>query len=123
MVLTGRETDTSTYMDENSFRLFELERGISVAIYGMTPERQLPLESYVGYTLFKNGFPAAYGGAWVFGERSLFGINVFEQFRGGESGFILCQLLRVYRQAFNVNYFEVEPYQFGLDNPEGNEGT
>ncbi len=119
LTLLQRETDPVTFMDERSFRLFELERGISVAIYGMTPDRQLPLESYVGYTLFKNGFPAAYGGAWVFGKRALFGINIFEPYRGGESGFMMCQLLRVYRQAFGVDYFEVEPYQYGLGNPEG----
>jgi hypothetical protein len=119
IALTLRETDPTTFMDEKSFRLYELERGISIAIYGLVPNRQLPLESYVGYTLFKNGFQAAYGGGWVFGERSLFGINISESLRGGESSFILCQLLRVYRQAFGVNYFEVEPYQYGLDNPEG----
>lgn len=119
MALTDRETDPVTYMDCNSFRLYHLERGISIAIYGMIPGRQLALESYVGYTLFKNGFPAAYGGSWVFGECANFGINIFEQFRGGESGYFLCQLLRVYRQVFKVSYFEIEPYQFGLDNPEG----
>ncbi|MCK6649242.1 MAG: hypothetical protein L6Q66_06275 [Bacteroidia bacterium] len=119
LTLLQRETDPVSYMDEDSLRLFELEHGISIAIFGMTADRQLPLESYVGYTLFKNGLPAAYGGGWVFGNRSLFGINIFEPYRGGESGFMMCQLLRVYRQAFGVDYFEVEPYQYGLGNPEG----
>lgn len=119
LLVLQRETDPVTYVDEKSIRLYELERGISIAIYGMKPERQLPLESYVGYTLFKNGFPAAYGGGWVFGKRSLFGINIFESMRGGESGYMMCQLLRVYRQAFGVEYFEVEPYQYGKGNPEG----
>ncbi len=119
MALMDRETDPTTFIQEHSIRLYELERGISIAVYGMIPSRQLPLDSYVGYTLFKNGFPAAYGGGWVFGECAFFGINIFETFRGGESGYMMCQLLRVYRQVFNVDYFEVEPYQFGLDNPEG----
>lgn len=119
LTLLQRETDPVTYMDKRSFRLYELERGIAVAIFEITPDRQLPLESYVGYTLFKNGYPAAYGGSWILGKRALFGINVFEQFRGGESGFVLCQLLRVYRQVFSIEYFEVEPYQYGKDNPEG----
>jgi len=119
LTILGRETDPITYMDSRSLTYYELDHGISVAIYGMIPERQLPLESYVGYTLFKNGLPSAYGGAWIFGEAAYFGINIFETFRGGESGFVLCQLLRVYRQAFSVNYFEVEPYQYGLNNPEG----
>ena len=117
--LMARETDPVTYMDERSLRLYELERGIAIAIFGMVPERQLPFESYVGYTLMKNGYPAAYGGGWVFGRRALFGINIFEAFRGGESGYMMIQLLRLYRQLFGVDYFEVEPYQYGKDNPEG----
>lgn len=119
MALTARETDPTTFMDESSLRMFHLDRGISIAIYSMVPSRQLPLESYIGYTAFKNGFPAAYGGAWVFGERSNFGINIFESFRNGESGYMMMQLLRVYRQEFKISYFEVEPFQFGLDNPDG----
>jgi hypothetical protein len=119
MMLLQRETDPTTHLDSASLRLFDLERGVSIAIYGMVARRQLPLESYVGYTLFKNGFAAAYGGAWVFARHALFGINVFESFRGGESAFLLWQLLRVYRQAFGVDYFEVEPYQYGQGNPEG----
>ena len=119
MMLLQRETDPTTHTDAASLRVYDLERGVSIAIYGMVARRQLPLESYVGYTLFKNGYPAAYGGSWVFGRRALFGINFFEAFRGGESAFLLCQLLRVYRQVFGVDYFEVEPYQYGQGNPEG----
>lgn len=119
MAITDRETDPGTYMDEQSLMVYHLDRGVSVAIYGMIPNRQLPLESYVGYTAFKNGFAVSYGGAWIFGERAQFGINVFETFRNGESAYIMAQLLRLYRQVFEINYFEVEPYQFGLDNPEG----
>ncbi len=119
LLLLQRETEPVSYMDAGSIRYYELERGISIAVFTMVPERQLPLESYVGYTLFKNGYPAAYGGAWILGNRALFGINIFDWFRGGESGFIMAQLLRTYRQLFSVDYFEIEPYQYGLNNPEG----
>ncbi|GAB1444505.1 hypothetical protein MASR2M41_01100 [Flammeovirgaceae bacterium] len=119
MTLNDRETDPVTYLDPGSLRIYELERGISVTLYGIVPARQLPMESYVGFTLFKNGLPTAYGGSWIFGERANFGINIFEAFRGGESGYVMCQLLRVYRMTFGISYFEIEPYQFGLDNPEG----
>lgn len=119
LIYLQRETEPVTYMDPESIRYYVLDRGVSIAIYTMVPERQLPLESYVGYTLFKNGCPAAYGGAWIFGKRALFGINVFEWLRGGESAYFLWQLLRLYHQLFNVEYFEVEPYQFGLNNEEG----
>ncbi|MBL8341743.1 MAG: hypothetical protein JNL30_09775 [Rubrivivax sp.] len=119
LTLTGRETDPGTYLEPRSLRLYDLERGISVALYGMVPDRQLPYESYVGFMLFKNGMPAAYGGSWVFGARADFGMNIFEPYRGGESGFMMCQVLRVYRQAFGVRCFEVDAHQFGLDNPDG----
>lgn len=119
MAITARETDPTTFMMERSFRLFHLDRGISVAIYDMIPARQLPLESYVGFTAFKNGYPAAYGGAWIFGAMASFGLNIFETFRSGESAYVMAQLLRTYRQVFGLTYLEIEPYQFGLDNPEG----
>jgi hypothetical protein len=119
MMITERETDPATYLKVDSLRLFHLERGVSVALYGMPPERQLPMESYLGYTLFKNGYPAAYAGGWVFGWRADYGLNIYDQFRGGESAYMVAQVLRVYRQLFHVNYFQVEASQFGLDNPEG----
>ncbi|MCA6362745.1 MAG: hypothetical protein IM638_06880 [Bacteroidetes bacterium] len=119
MVLTMRETDTSTFMQPVSLRYFILERGISVAVYGMTAPHQLPLQSYIGYTLFKNGFPAAYGGSWVFGNTALFGLNIFDSFRGGESAVIMGQLLRVYHQLFSLHSIEVEAYQIGKDNEDG----
>ncbi|MFN8714794.1 MAG: hypothetical protein ACK5Z2_18245 [Bacteroidota bacterium] len=119
MVLTLRETDTSTYMRENTLRYYKLGRGISIAIYGMDAAHQLPLQSYIGYTLFKNGMPAAYGGSWVFGNAALFGLNILDSFRGGESAYIMGQLLRVYKQAFNLSSIEVEAYQIGKDNEDG----
>lgn len=119
MALTVRETDPCTYLEPGSLRIVDLERGLACAIFGMTPDRQLPLESYVGFTLFKNGLPVAYGGSWIFGPRAAFGMNIFEPYRGGESGYMMVQVLRTYRQTFRVDYFEVDAHQFGLDNPDG----
>lgn len=119
LVLTMRETDPVTYLQPETLRYYVLERGIAIAIYGMNGFRQQPLNSYIGYTLIKNGYPAAYGGAWVFGQTAQFGLNVFEHFRGGESTFFLCQLLRVYTQVFQLSEIEIDAYQFGKDNPEG----
>ncbi len=118
-LLTMREIDPGSYMDETSLRVYELERGISIAIYGEKANRQLPMKSYFSFTLFKNGFPVSYGGAWIFGRFSMFGINIFDAYRGGESGYILCQLLRVFKQVFSIDYFEIENYMFGRGNPDG----
>lgn len=119
LVLTCRETDPGTYLDPRFVRVFDLGHGLTVAVYGMQAPRQLALESYVGFTLFKNGLAAAYGGSWLLGPRAAFGINIFEPYRGGESGFMMCQVLRTYRQLFGASFFEVDAHQFGLDNPDG----
>lgn len=119
LCLLNRETDPVTYCNEDGLLFYELEHGLSIALFSMLPERRLPLESYIGFMMFKNGYPMAYGGGWLFGKRSLLGINIFEAFRGGESAFVFAQLLRIYKNAFGAEYFEVEPYQFGKNNPEG----
>lgn len=119
LALLNRETDPVSYCNEDGLLYYELEHGLSIALFSMLPERRLPLESYVGFMMYKNGYPMAYGGGWLFGHRSLLGINIFEAFRGGESAFVFAQLLRSYKQAFGAEYFEVEPYQFGKNNPEG----
>ncbi len=119
MALMVREIDPATFTQEHTLRVCPLERGIELAIYSMIPQRHLPLEVYWGFTFFKNGLPISYGGVWVFGRKMRIGLNIFETFRGGESGYLLCQLMRVFKQAFGVQYFEVEPYQYGLDNPDG----
>lgn len=119
LFLLNRETEPIVYCNSDGLLFYELEHGISIALFSILSERRLPLESYIGFMMFKNGFPMAYGGGWLFGNRSLLGINIFESFRGGESAFVFCQLLRTYKQSFGANYFEVEPYQFGKNNPEG----
>ncbi len=118
MVYGYRETEPFTYADENELTRFELERGMSIVLYGMNPERRLSVESYIGYLAFKNGIPVAYGGGWLFGRRCQFGINILSPFRGGESALLFYQLLRVYAQHFGARRFVVKPYQFGRNNRE-----
>ncbi len=119
LALLHRETDPITYCSPEGIKVFDLEHGLSIALFSINTPWRLPMESYIGFMMFKNGYPMSYGGAWLFGKRSLIGINIFEAFRGGESAFVFAQLLRTYRQAFGAEQFEVEPYQFGKNNPEG----
>jgi len=119
LIMLQRETDPVKQMDETRIRFFEMDRGISVALFSMKTEFQLYPEIYFGHTLYKNGIPAAYGGAWIFGNYSLFGVNILEWCRGGESNLMVSELLMLYHQVLEVKCFEVEPYQYGKDNPEG----
>ena len=113
-----RETEPFTNANKDDITLFQLDKGISIALFGSTADKRYSLEAYIGYLVFKNNIPASYGGGWIFGERSQFGINILEAFRGGESTLIICELLRVYRQYFGATRFVVKPYQFGLQNME-----
>lgn len=120
-VLAGmqRETDPVTLADESATALFDMGRGLCIALYFMRPERKMSLQSYVGYMAFKNRVPIAYGGGWVMGAESGFGVNIFPPFRGGESANIVVQLLRLYAHEFSVRSFTVDPYQIGAGNPDG----
>jgi hypothetical protein len=113
-----RETEPFTNATENDITLFQLDKGISIALFGSTIDKRYSLESYIGYLVLKNNIPVSYGGGWLFGERSQFGINILESFRGGESSLIICELLRVYHQYYGATRFVVKPYQFGLHNME-----
>ncbi|MBK7817900.1 MAG: hypothetical protein IPJ60_10385 [Sphingobacteriaceae bacterium] len=90
LALLHRETDPITYSSPAGIKVFDLEHGLSIALFSIDAQWRLPMESYIGFMMFKNGYPMSYGGAWLFGKRSLIGINIFEAFRGGESA--LCLL-------------------------------
>ncbi len=115
----ARETDPVTFANPDEVYLANLDRGIDIALYGMTPKHRLPIESFFGYILTKNQIPAAYGGGWVFLDRCEIGINIFPEMRGGESAYLFTQLLRLYRDVFNIQRFTVDPFQFGADNKDG----
>jgi hypothetical protein len=119
LAMLGRETDAISASTPGDVEYLELGRGVSIALYGMPPERRFPLDTHLGFVLFKNAIPVAYGGGWPFLEQCKIGINVFAPFRGGESTYLFAQVLRVYRQRFDVERFVVEPYQFGAHNREG----
>lgn len=119
LAMLGRETDPITAATPDSVEYRELGRGAAIALYSMPPERRFPLDTQLGFVVFKNAVPVAYGGGWPFLERCKIGINVLAPFRGGESAYLFCQVLRVYRQRFGVERFVVEPYQFGAGNREG----
>lgn len=114
----NREIDTLTYVNPREVYFHQLERGIDVAVFGMNPNWRLPIESYFGFVAARNRVPVAYGGGWVLFDRCEIGVNIFDEFRGGESAYTFAQVLRVYRQLFKSTRFYVDPFQFGADNPE-----
>jgi len=119
LALLARETDPVTWPAIDGVRWFDLGRGMTIALYPMHPARRFALDSHVGFLLFKNSLPVAYGGGWPFLGNCRIGVNVFPAYRGGESALLFCQVLRTYAQRYGVARFIVEPYQFGAGNREG----
>jgi len=94
-------------------------RGVEFVIWGLPPERRLPLLGYHAVMILKNGVPAGYAESLALFERTEVGVNLFYTFRDGESAWIYARLLCFLRQYLNVSVFSVEPYQLGSHNEEG----
>jgi hypothetical protein len=75
LVYLYRETEPFTNANEKDVTLFNLDKGISIALFGSSLNKRYSLESYIGYLVLKNTIPVSYGGGWIFGDRCQFGIN------------------------------------------------
>lgn len=98
--------------------LYEPGRGVQVAVYGSLFEIRLPLEASHGFMLVKNGVPVGYGfGAMLF-DRCEMAINIFPEYRSGESSFIIERLLHLFVAHFGPRVLVIRPFQIGDDNEE-----
>jgi len=114
-----REIDPITFTAAPFVSFYRLPRGLSIALMGMIPERRHPIDSYMGYVVFKNGVPVAYAGSWILFDSGRIGLNIFPAYRGGESQYIFQQVLHAHAKAYRLNRFTVDPYQIGKDNSDG----
>jgi hypothetical protein len=114
-----REIDPISFTGARFVSYYRLPRGLSVALMGMVPERRNPIDSYMGYVVFKNGLPVAYAGSWILFDSGRIGLNVFPAYRGGESQYIFQQVLELHRKVYQLNRFSVDPYQIGKENSDG----
>ncbi len=119
LAVLGRETDAIATTTPRDTEVHRLGRGLVIALHAPAASRRGPLDAHVGFVLFRNGVPVAYGGGWPFAGACRIGVNVFPAFRGGESAWLFAQVLRAYRQRFRVARFIVEPSQYGQDSREG----
>ena len=88
---------------------YDLPRGASIALYVQQALHRSPLDAHVGFVLFKNGLPVGYVGGWPFLGSCRIGINIFAPYRGGESAYLFCQVLRTYARLFGVDRFVAAP--------------
>jgi hypothetical protein len=93
-------------------------RGVEIFLWGLPPDRRLPLRAYqAGFTL-KNGVPINYIEGIALFEWMEIGFNTFYAYRDGETAWVYAQVLRMLHQVLGVTCISVYPYQLGQDNEE-----
>ncbi len=93
-------------------------RGVSIFLWGLPPDRRLPLRAYHAGLTVKNGVPIGYIEDIGLFEWVEIGFNTFYAYRDGESAWIYSKILHLFRQLFGYTCFSVYPYQLGADNEE-----
>lgn len=93
-------------------------RGVSLFLWGLPPDRRLPLRAYHAGLTVKNGVPIGYIEDIGLFEWVEVGFNTFYAYRDGESAWIYAKILHLFRQLFGYTCFSVYPYQIGQGNEE-----
>ncbi|MGI9108073.1 MAG: hypothetical protein ACR2G4_17735 [Pyrinomonadaceae bacterium] len=120
MAVRFRELHGFTYGDPRHMWRADAGRGLEIFVWGVAPERRLPLLGYHAGIFFKNGVPLGYHEGLSLFERVEIGLNLFYTFRDGESAWAYARLMRLYKQLSGVNVFSIDPYQLGgSGNEEG----
>ena len=113
-----RELYGITHGDPDGVVRAEVGRGVEIFLWGLPPDRRLPLRAYhAGFTL-KNGVPINYIEGITICERMEIGFNTFYTFREGESAWVYTRVLRLLHQIIGVTCISIDPYQIGLGNDE-----
>jgi hypothetical protein len=113
-----RELYGITHGDPDSVVRADVGRGVEIFLWGLPPERRLPLRAYhAGFTL-KNGVPINYIEGITICERMEIGFNTFYTFREGESAWVYATILRLLHQLVGVTCISIDPYQIGFHNDE-----
>jgi len=118
MVTRQRELHAFSHPNPDDVLLAHLDRGLTIALFGLAPGFRLPLEGYYAFLALKNGVPVSYGGGWALFGTLDFAINIFPSFRQGESALLARELLRVYRRIFGMHTIVVDRYQLGHESTE-----
>ena len=118
MVTRSRDLDAFSWGDADDVRLADCGGGLQFAVIGTIPARRLLLETVYGFLTLMNGVPIGYVlSSALYGSAEI-AYNVFEAWRGGESGAVYGRALALVRHLFGCDSFTISPYQLGEGNDE-----
>jgi hypothetical protein len=118
LAVRHRETYHFNHANPGEVYLADVGRGVNILVFGLQPEYRFTLETTMGYLIVANGMPVGYGGASALFNQANTGINIFEEYRGGEAPYLWIEVLRTYHHLFGCTRFVINPYQFGAGNSE-----
>jgi hypothetical protein len=93
-------------------------RGAKIYLWGLPPDRRLPVRAYHAGFALKNGVPINYIEGISLFEWMEIGFNTFYAYRDGETAWIYSKALHFLQQTTGVKCFSVYPYQLGHENEE-----
>jgi hypothetical protein len=114
-----RELYGFTHGDPAHVYQIDLGRGVQLHLFGLPPEKRLPLRACHATMIYKNGVPIGYFEGLSLFERMEGGFNLYYTFRDGETAWLYARILNVMRHFAGVTSFAIEPYQIGYQNEEG----
>jgi hypothetical protein len=113
-----RELYGTSRGDPNRVFQADVGRGVQIFLWGLPPERRLPLRAYHAGLTLKNAVPINYiEGISLFDWMEV-GFNTFYAFRDGETAWVYSKVLHFLHQLTGVTCFSVYPYQLGHENEE-----
>ncbi len=113
-----RELYGTTRGDLNRVFQADVGRGVQIFLWGLPPDRRLPLRAYHAGLTVKNGVPINYiEGISLFDWMEV-GFNTFYAYRDGETAWVYSKVLHFLHQLTGVTCFSVYPYQLGHENEE-----
>jgi len=118
LAVRHRETIHFNRANPNEVYLADVGEGVFVAVFGLRQRHRFPLETTMGYLIISNGVPIGYGGSSILFRQINTGVNIFDEYRGGEATFLWVQVMRVFHALAGCTRFIANPYQFGADNDE-----
>ena len=118
LLVRQRELYGTTRGDADHVYEANVGRGVQIFVWGLPPDRRLPLRAYHAGCTFKNGVPINYLEAISLFDWSEVGFNTFYTYRDGETAWIYAKVLHLLHQVSGVTCFSVYPYQLGHENEE-----
>ncbi len=118
LAVRHRELYGTTRADSAHVYQADVGRGVQLFLWGLPPDRRLPLRAYHAGCTFKNGVPINYFESISLFDWAEVGFNTFYTYRDGETAWIYAKVLHLLHQVTGVSCISVYPYQIGFENEE-----